>query len=206
MDNGKTNINEPEFWETRYRSGEAHWDLGTSTPVFDELLEKKLIDESGKIAILGCGKGHDALLFAKHDYLVTAVDFAPSALASLRKQAKKMNLFVETLQIDIFNLPGKLLHKFDYLLEYVTYCAIDPQRRKEYMDNISRLLKPGGILIGLFFPIDSREGGPPFSVDVEEITSNLKNNFTLLHSEIPQSSVKPRLGKEILMLWKKKEV
>jgi len=202
----KANINEPGYWETRYRSNQANWDLGTSTPVFKEMLEKKLIGDSGKIAILGCGKGHDALLFDEHEYLVTAIDFAPSALAALRKQAKKSNVFIETLQIDIFNLPGKLLHKFDYILEYVTYCAIDPGRRKEYIDNVSRLLKPGGILIGLFFPIDSREGGPPFSVDIAEIKSNLKKNFVLLREEIPQSSVKPRLGKEILMLWKKKEV
>jgi methyl halide transferase len=200
------NINEPDFWEELYKSNQAHWDLGMPTPVFIELLEKKLIGDPGRIAILGCGKGYDAILFAKNNYLVTAIDFAPSAISTIRSQLKKLNLSVETLLVDFFGLPGKLLHKFDYVLEYITYCAIDPKRRQEYIDNINRILKPGGILIGLFFPIDSREGGPPYSVDVEEIKSNLATSFTLIHSEIPKSSAKPRLGKEMLMLWKKKEV
>jgi methyl halide transferase len=200
------NPNEPDFWEYRYRSGLANWDLGTPSPVFVELLKNNLLYGAGKIAILGSGNGYDAILFAKHDFLVTAIDFAPSALASTRKQAKKFHLTVETIQANLFELPGKLLNKFDYILEYVTYCAIDPKRRKEYIDNIYRLLRPGGVLIGLFFPIDKREGGPPFSVDIEKLKSNFKKNFILLHSEIPQSSVAPRLEKEILMLWKKKDV
>ncbi len=206
MPDEKTNINSPEFWETCYTSDQARWDLGSPSPVFVELLEKNILDGPGKIAILGSGKGHDAILFAKNGYLVTAIDFAPSAISATRKLAHKNKLSIQTLEADIFNLPGKLLNKFDYLLEYITYCAIDPSRRKEYIDNIHRLLKPSGILIGLFFPIDSREGGPPFAVDPEEIKSNLRNNFTLIHYEIPKSSVKPRLGKEILMLWKKRDV
>jgi SAM-dependent methyltransferase len=178
--------------------------LDVSIAVFEELIKSGKLDEIGKVVVLGCGKGHNAVLFAKAGYDVTALDFAPDAIHETRQLAKKSKVNITTHNVDLFELPGRMLNKFDFALEYVTYCSINPARRKEYLDNIQALLKPGGILIGLFFPTDKREGGPPFSVDVDELTSYLNEAFFLIHSEIPNSSAKPRLRKEILMLWKKK--
>lgn len=199
-----TDVNSPEYWEYRYKQKTDDWNLGTPTPVFEELLKSDKLEDSGKIVVIGCGRGHDAILFAKNNYLVTAIDFSASAIRETRRNAKKAKVHVETIEANIFELPGKLLHKFDFVLEYVTYCAIEPGRRIEFLDNIQRMLKPGGIFIGLFFPIDKREGGPPFAVDIKEIDSHLSKTLKLIYSEIPKSSVKPRLGKEMLMLWKKR--
>lgn len=198
-----TDVSSPEYWEYRYKHRTDDWDLGTPTPVFEELLKSGKLENPGKIVVIGCGRGHDAILFAKHNYLVTAIDFSASAIRETRRLAKRAKIHVETIEANVFELPGKLLHKFDYVLEYVTYCAIEPERRKEFLDNIQRMLKPGGIFIGLFFPIDNRDGGPPFAVDIKEIESHLSKTFKLIYSENPKSSVKPRLGKEMLMLWKK---
>lgn len=198
-----TDVSNPDYWEYRYKHRTDNWDLGTPTPVFEELLNSDKLENSGKIVVIGCGRGHDAILFAKNNYLVTAIDFSASAIRETRKHAKKAKVHIETIEANIFELPGKLLHKFDYVLEYVTYCAIEPERRIEFLDNIQRMLKPGGIFIGLFFPIDKRDGGPPFAVDIKEIESHLSKTLKLIYSEIPKSSVKPRLGKEMLMLWKK---
>lgn len=199
-----TDVSSPEYWEHRYKHRTDDWNLGTPTPVFEALLNSGKLKNPGKIVVIGCGKGHDAILFSKQNYLVTAIDFSASAIRETRRLAKKAKIHVETIEANVFELPGKLLHKFDYVLEYVTYCAIDPERRIEFLDNVQRLLKPGGIFIGLFFPIDNRNGGPPFAVDIKEIESHLSKTFKLIYSEIPKTSVKPRLGKEMLMLWKKK--
>ncbi len=194
----------PDYWNKRYETNEDNWDLGYPTPVFKELIKSKYCSEPGKIAVLGCGKGHDAVFFAKNDFLVTGIDFASVAINETRNLAREAKVRIELIKSDIFELPGKLIQKFDYVLEYVTYCAINPHRRNEYLINIQQLLKPGGILIALFFPIDNRVGGPPFAVDLKPIKDTLSKNFTLIHSETPFSSVQPRQGKEVLMLWKKK--
>ena len=66
-----------EFWEDLYLSDDATWDLKGVTPIF-ESISKEI--NPGKICILGCGKGYDAVMFAKKKFEVTAVDFAPSAV------------------------------------------------------------------------------------------------------------------------------
>ena len=51
-----------QFWEDIYLADDAGWDLGCVTPIF------KFIAESispGKLCILGCGRGYDAIMFAQ---------------------------------------------------------------------------------------------------------------------------------------------
>ena len=55
-------INKSSFWEQRYDKGEIGWDLGEETPVFTAISEKL---KPGKVCILGCGNGYDAISFSK---------------------------------------------------------------------------------------------------------------------------------------------
>lgn len=105
------------------------------------------------------GRGHDAREFARHGFQVTAIDFASHAIHEMKRLADP-NAPVEILQHDLFSLPHELDNSFDYLLEYTCFCAIDPKRRGEYADLVTRLLRPGGTYIDLAFPPDGRAGGP----------------------------------------------
>ncbi|HET7153030.1 MAG TPA: methyltransferase domain-containing protein [Candidatus Kapabacteria bacterium] len=192
-----------EFWESIYRAGDARWDLKTPTPVFVELQSRNKFTP-GKMLIPGCGKGHDAVFFAQQGFDVTGDDIAESAIAAVQENARSAGVSVTALKTDIFSLGEQFPQQFDYVLEYTCFCAIDRARRLEYANMVKAVLKPGGLLIGLFFPIDGREGGPPFAVSVEEVTQLFKNDFILVQTEVPKVSVTPRSGKEILMLWKKK--
>ncbi len=156
------------------------------------------------MAVIGCGRGYDAILFAKSGFDVTAIDFSVRALADATERVREANAVVRFLELDLFALPDSLSARFDCVLEYVTYCAIDPARRSEFLDVVYRILRPGGMFIGLFFPIDERPGGPPFSVNIEEVKTQLADRFDLVLEEIPVASVKPRRGKEVLMIWKKR--
>lgn len=198
-------ISLPRYSETHYKKNETTWDLETPHPVFEELINSNLLEKKGKVVILGCRKGHNAILFAKAGYDVTAIDSAMSAILETRKLAKKSKVNLTTYNLDFFYMPGRLIQKFDYAIEYAIYCSIEPKRRTEYLDNIRILLKPRGTLIGLFYPIDKHKGNFPFTVDLKKLTSHLKNSYELIHSYIPKSSVSSRLGKEILMLWKKSQ-
>jgi len=206
MQEGRNELSTSEFWENSYQNGDSHWDLGTPTPVFVDLLERKILPGPGSIIVLGCGRGHDAVLFGRSGFDVTAIDFSPTALVEAADLAKKSGSAVRFLEEDLFRLPETTASAFDYVLEYVTYCAIEPTRRREFLDVVDHALRPGGVFIALLFPADGRLGGPPFSVDVEEVRNHLTNRFELILEESPPSSVKPRRGKEVLMLWKKREI
>ncbi len=112
---------------------------------------------------------------------------------------------VTILQADIFELGEEMNGRYDYLLEYTCYCAIDPARRDEYAALAARLLKPGGLTIALAFPIGKRPGGPPFVVQPNSMIEQLtEHGFTLLHREFPPDSVPSRQKIEELLILQKR--
>lgn len=189
-------------WEADYARRTDGWDLGGPTPVFEHLLSTRQLPP-GRMIVLGAGRGHDARLFARHGFQVTAVDFASQAAQEMQRLADPAAP-VEILQQDIFTLPETLEHSFDYVLEYTCFCAIDPARRAEYADLVTRLLKPNGLYIDLAFPLDRRKGGPPFAVTATEVIDLFeKRGFKLLSRETPTESVSPRRHAEELFIFQK---
>lgn len=162
-DQPSSHVSQSEYWEELYRNGATGWDLGSPTPVFIGL--KHLLPRTGSVLVLGCGMGHDAISFAQQGYRTVGVDLAATAVTRARQNARRMAAEVEFLQEDLFSLPPRFRAQFDIVLEYVTFCAIDPARRPKY---------------GLF-----------------------GKKFHLIQETRPTNSVKPRLGKEVLMIWKK---
>jgi methyl halide transferase len=200
----KDDVNSPRKWEADYERKTDGWDLGGPTPVFKRLAlraSRELIP--GRMIVLGAGRGHDAREFARNGFQVIAVDFASHAVQEMHRLADP-DAPVEILQNDIFALPEKLDQSFDYVLEYTCFCAIDPKRRAEYADVVTRLLKPNGIYIDLAFPLDGRKGGPPFAVSAGEILDLFqKRRFKLLSREVPADSIPPRRSAEELFIFQK---
>src|SRR5689334_15390215 len=129
-------VNFPEKWDENYEQGTDGWDLGRPTPVFQRLLKDQAFPP-GRIIVLGAGRGYDAREFARHGFQVTAVDFSSQAVQEMRRLASP-EAPVEILQHDIFTLPESFNASFDYVLEYTCFCAIDPTRRAEYADLVTR--------------------------------------------------------------------
>jgi SAM-dependent methyltransferase len=152
--------------------------------------------------VLGCGRGHDALLFARAGFRVTGVDYAPSAIAAATQAASAQGLQVEFLQQDIFDLPPAHAEQFDYVVEHTCYCAIDPALRDRYVDLVVQLLKPGGRLIALFFT-HNRPGGPPYGATKAEIATRFGRQFECEHLELNPHSVESRRQEEHLGIFQK---
>ena len=124
------------------------------------------------IAVIGAGRGHDAIEAARLGYRVTAIDFAPEALKGIAENASKAGVQLETRLEDVFALKGP----FDAVLEHTCFCAIDVERRAEYVEAVARALKPGGTLFGVFYA-HGREGGPPFDVTEAEVRRLFSKRF-----------------------------
>jgi SAM-dependent methyltransferase len=77
-----------DTWGKRYREGQDRWDLGCPAPPLINLLASAQAPKAGKIAVLGCGSGQDAMLFSTAGFNVVGLDFAPSAIERARDTAK----------------------------------------------------------------------------------------------------------------------
>ncbi|MBD0336130.1 MAG: methyltransferase domain-containing protein [Cyanobacteria bacterium Co-bin13] len=183
------------FWEQHYQEGRTRWDLGQPAPPFVSWLKSTNAPPPGKAIVLGSGRGYEAMLFAEQGFEVTAVDFAPSAIADASQIAADRGLSIQFLQRDIFDLVPEFAGQFDYVIEHTCFCAIDPSLRPAYLDLVTELLKPGGELLAIFFT-HGRPGGPPFGSTPEQIQQLFEPRFTVMSLRPVTNSVEARRGEE----------
>jgi SAM-dependent methyltransferase len=191
----------PTFWEARYNDGRDGWDLGQPTPPFVDLLQGPDAPPPGRLFVPGCGRGYDAIWFAQHGFDVTAVDFAETALRDARRNAKRAGVNVQFIRHDLFTLPTSFDHNFDYVIEHTCFAAIPPERRRDYVQLVKRLLKPDGSYIALFFT-HGNPGGPPFTTTADEIRSLFGSDFVIEKLEPPMRSIERRRGQELFALMR----
>lgn len=201
MTTGK-DVSRPDYWQANYDNDRLPWDLGGPTPVFRRLAENSLFPP-GRMLVLGAGTGHDARLFSRHGFAVTAVDFAPGAIAAMRALAEP-TAPVDIREADLFHLPPEFDAAFDYVLEYVCFCAIDPAQRPAYAAAVDQTLRPGGLVIALAFPLFSGPGDPPFAVDPDAYAGLfVDRGYHVVHRETPPDSIRPRKANEELIILQK---
>jgi hypothetical protein len=69
---------------------------------------------------------------------------------------------------------------------------------------MAALLKPGGYLITLVFPIVPRNDvGPPYFVRVEHYAEVLGENFVKVLDKVPEASHETHTGKERIVVWQR---
>ncbi|HWP34068.1 MAG TPA: methyltransferase domain-containing protein, partial [Thermodesulfobacteriota bacterium] len=201
-------VGDPRWWEAKYARGETGWELGVPPPP----LVRRLADAPpppGRVAVLGCGRGHDARFFARRGYPTWGFDFAPRAIRDARMLAAiefgrqaatgrgvaPAPLVFE--QRDLFELPAVYPAFFDLVWEHTCFDAIEPARRPEYVEVVRRILRPGGRLLALFFPVDVPwQGGPPFPMTQAELRRLFEPAFRFDRTEVPADSVARRRGAE----------
>ena len=188
---------EPQYWEQRYQENTAQWDIGMAAPPLASLLASSEAPIAGKTAVIGCGQGHDAILFAKHDFDTIGFDFAPSAITLGQKLSQKMEISIQFLQRDIFELPKEFAASFDYAIEHTCFCAIRPEQRLDYVNMVQSILKPTGELIALFWA-HNRPDGPPFGVTLEEIKDLFSASFDTSNISQVNNSIASRNREEYL--------
>lgn len=205
--NKRPTVDESDYWETLYRVKRTPWELGQISPPLKTFLDSPYKVPPGRIAVPGCGTGHDCMLFASRGFEVTAIDFAPSALKSTTEkfiQAGILNSKGFVLDKDVFDMHDYDNH-FDYVLDHTFFCSIHPSRRRQYAYVVRDLLKPTGKMISLFWLVERRGGGAPFSTTNDDIFAVFKDIFSFDIVFEPPDSVESRKGKEIFCLMSVKK-
>ena len=195
-------VSAAEFWADLYARGGDGWELGEPAPTLVAFLESTRLPP-GRVAVPGCGRGHDVRYLAQRGYGAVGFDFAPAAIAEARARAKAERVAAEFEQRDIFTLGRDYANAFDGVWEYTCFCAIDPARRAEYVRTMATILKSGGWLLACFYPIRRSGGGPPFPVARSEVRSLFAKPFRIERAWVPSASVRQRQGQEWMVLLRK---
>lgn len=190
-------ISDSKFWTNRYVENRTEWDLNEPSPSLVWSLQKFKFPKM-RVAVLGCGVGHDANYFASLGHKTVGFDFSPEAIVKAESlYGKNENLTFVTQ--DIFNLDEQYLEQFDLVFDHTLFCAIDPDNRSDLVHVWRKLLADQGQLLGVFFTMPNMDG-PPYGATEAEIKDRLglyfRNDFWMRS----RSSITRRLGKELIVL------
>lgn len=182
------------YWNHKYLSGETGWDLGEVSPplkaYFDQLEDKEL-----KILIPGGGNSHEAEYLHNRGFKnVYVCDIATVPLRNLRDRVPGFPTD-KLLHSNFFDLEDD----FDLVVEQTFFCAINPEERTSYIQQIRKLLKPGGKLVGLLFNVPLNEDRPPFGGSREEYKELFGSQFEIDIMETAYNSIAPRAGNELFI-------
>lgn len=191
-----------EDWQGHYESNDLGWDLGQVAPPFVKLWQEKKLPV-GKVLVPGCGRGHEVVFLAENGFEVTAIDFSKGAVTYLEKALQERGLSGRVLHQDFFGLDDSHDGIYDLVLEQTFFCAIAPRQRRDYVLNVARMLRPGGMLVGLFYNKD-KEGGPPYNTTREDIETHFSGKFKIQQLDKTPLSAEQRKDKEWLGIFKKR--
>ena len=188
------------YWNNRYLNQQINWDLGQVSPPIKAYIDQ-IGDKNLKILIPGAGNAYEAIYLLKQGFTnVTVVDFAEKALVDLAQKLKNhQSQNYHLIQDDFFSLQGQ----YDLILEQTFFCAIHPGLRENYVEQVHNLLNLNGKLTGLLFNKQFTFDGPPFGGTIEEYQSLFQNKFQIDTMEEAYNSVKPRIGSELFINFRK---
>jgi len=190
-------------WEAAYQSNETPWDKGRAHPALVAWLSENRL--TGEILVPGCGSGHDVRALAAHPLAnVIGLDLAPSA----KNRAEKFPPVGKETYITADFLSGTAFpaKSFDALFEHTCFCAIPRARRADYACTVSRLLKPGGLFLAIFYrnPSHGGDDAPPFGCSMEEADALFGPGFLLLQEKTTIPTFEGREGREVLRVMRRK--
>ena len=84
------------------------------------------------------------------------------------------------------------------------FVAIPPEMRPVWAKQMNKLVKPGGYLISLVYPLDPYvETGPPFYVRPNHVVEALGEGWEKVIDEVPENSIEAHKGRESLLVFKR---
>jgi methyl halide transferase len=191
-------------WDERYRKGETFWDKGAPSPPLRQYLERHPV--RGRTLVPGCGRGHEVALAVEHGLDALGLDIAPTAIAEARILYPQLaNRFVVG---DLFEPPAGWRGAFDVVLEHTCMSGLPPALRANYRRGIDLTLRPGGLLVGVWYiepDLDPGEEGPPFPFSVHDLTALFATGYEILADYVPEVAFPGREGRERVRVLRRAE-
>ncbi|MBX7208783.1 MAG: methyltransferase domain-containing protein [Verrucomicrobiaceae bacterium] len=189
-------------WEDRYRAGDVFWDRGHASPPLMQYVARHPL--SGRVLVPGCGRGNDVAALAKAGVDVLGVDIAPTAIREARERYPDVaDRFVTG---DLFDLAPALRGAFDVVMEHTCLSGMEPALREKYRRGVESALKPGGLIVGVWFinpALDPGSSGPPYPLSVPDLDALFADGFEVLDDYVPDVAFEGREGRERLRVLRR---
>ncbi|HEY2368482.1 MAG TPA: methyltransferase domain-containing protein, partial [Polyangiaceae bacterium] len=167
-------------WQALYEKGDVE-----KLPWFSEKLDKdlaaaldKLDLKKGNALDQGTGPGTQAIALAKRGFDVTATDIAPAAIEYAKKRAKKVEVKVELVVDDV--LATKLKGPFDLIFDRGCFHVLAPEKRKDYVATVTKLLPKDGHLFLKTFSHEQPGTEGPHRFTKEQIRDVFSDDFEIV--------------------------
>ena len=182
-------------WEEKYRRREVFWNKGEPSLPMRQYLGRHPV--RGRALVPGCGHGHEVALAVEHGLDATGLDIAPTGIAEARALYPKI---AERFVVgDLFDPPAAMRGAFDVVLEHTCMSGLPPRLRPAYRRGIDLTLRPGGLLVGVWYinpDLDPGEEGPPFPLSVPDLTALFADAYEIEDDYVPKVGFDSRVGRE----------
>lgn len=202
-----------QAWSALWKADLTLWDQGKPTEAMlyevNKAFDGGRVPPQATVFIPGCGSGYDVHALARKGFAVTGLDVAPEAIAKATSVCSDTEYMASLICADFFTHP---LPTFDLVFDYTFFCALPPSLRSQWGARTAALLKPGGRLLTLAYPLAPEEmasnadaPGPPFPVSLTQYRLALESHGVMLEGQPVKSemSVPSRSENEQVIWWVK---
>ena len=161
------------FWQQRFEQRHTPWDRGAPSPQVQRWLDDGSLAAAaagGRIAVPGCGAGHEVAELAATGLDVVAIDYARAAVELTNARLAARALRAEVVEADV--LAWQPAAPLSAVYEQTCLCALHPDHWTAYAAQLRRWLRPGGRLFALFMQMPREAAaqgeilGPPYHCDI----------------------------------------
>lgn len=136
----------------------------------------KFFPKTGKVLDVGCGQGQDPRFFVEHGYEVIGIDFSDQGIKIAKEKSKGIK--IEFRVMDIAELLPFSDEYFDIVYSHLAIHYFDKLRTKSIFNELSRILKKGGILAIFVNSINDREYGTGTKVEEDYfLIGNMRKRY-----------------------------
>ncbi len=137
----------------------------------------------GKFLDLGTGPGTQAIQLEKLGFEATGSDISKNAIRKAKQISNKVNFVVDNILNSSF--PD---NAFDFILDRGCFHVFEPSLRKDYLNQIKKILKDDGILFLKVMSIEEEalpEDEGPYRFSQQEVLDTFEKDFEII--EIKQT-------------------
>ena len=149
------------------------WDIGRAQPAMSALIDR--YPPTGPILDVGCGSGDLAIYLAQLGHRVTGIDFVQAAIDCAREKANRLPPVVARLldfQVAEALKPSLLQKQFGAVVDSGFYHLFEPEECDPFIDDLARVLPPGGRYYLHAFAIDFGVPNLPRPVSADELQAS----------------------------------
>lgn len=162
-----------DFWQRRFEADDLPWDRGAPSPQIAVWLADGTLRPGDRVAVPGCGSGHEVLALAQAGCEAIGIDYAPAAVERTRQRLAEAGPQPgrgSAVQADVLRWQPEA--PLDAVFEQTCWCAIHPDLWQDHARQLHGWLRPGGRLALMGLQVlrpgaaEGRIEGPPYHLDI----------------------------------------